>query len=165
MIVRVFVYVGQGVVCIQEVLFRYLKPYEKTSKACEWSQIYCVYKHLPLSVSTSGAGGPALLNRHGTNLSLRNNCFSRFSLFVQVKETRTSWPLPPTQTPNTVHVTLHRLRQTHSEPDPEKHERFSCAARLCCTDESATLDVTRYFDVQWTLFWREVERDYKLTCW
>lgn len=99
MIVRVFVYVGQGVVCIQEVLFRYLKPYEKTSKACEWSQIYCVYKHLPLSVSTSGAGAPALLNRHGTNLSLRNNCFSRFSLFVQVKETWTSWPLPPPHRP------------------------------------------------------------------
>lgn len=111
MIVRVFVYVGQGVVCIQEVLYRYLKPYEKTSKACEWSQIYCVYKHLPLSVSTSGAGGPALLNQHGTNLSLRNNCFSRFSLFVQVKETRTSWPLPPTQTPK--HGT-HHLAQASS---------------------------------------------------
>lgn len=76
----------------------------------------------------------ALQSQWGTNLNLRKECFSRYSLFVQVKEARTSWPLPSTQTPNTVHVTLHRLRHTRSDQASRNMRGFpaqhACAALM-----------------------------------
>lgn len=99
-----------------------------------------------------GYSGAAMLNQCETNLRLRNKTLLTLQPFSFNSRKQEQFDHFPPHRPRTrSHVASHgRLCQNaRQNQGPEKHERFSCSAHArAAADESATLDVTRYFDVQ-----------------